>query len=131
MNKRTKNIILIIVVLQIVLIVGLLALPTAVQAIPGRYRVALSERSPVLSNITEGVINAVAPVATALPAPSQDNVGDKVDIGALIVAEAVTMEPAVTSPIAAIGTGSPTKSFFSSVVARRLKRASRYDEAII
>jgi len=101
MNKRTKNIILIIVVLQIVLIVGLLALPTAVQAIPGRYRVALSERSPVLSNITEGVINAVAPVATALPAPSQDNVGDKVDIGALIVAEAVTMEPAVTSPIAA------------------------------
>jgi hypothetical protein len=96
MKQRTRNIILIIVALQFTLIIGLLALPSVVQAIPGRYRIALSERSPLLSNITEGMIDAVAPVATALPAPSQENVGAKVDIGALIVAEASTTEPTVT-----------------------------------
>ena len=101
MKNRTRNIILVIVALQFMLIFGLLALPSAVQAIPGRYRVALSERSPVLSDITEGVIDAVAPVATALPAPAQEDTGEKVDIGALIVAEAATMEPtAVSSSLA-------------------------------
>jgi len=98
MKQRTRNIILIIVALQFILIIGLLALPSVVQAIPGRYRVALSERVPLLSNITEGVIDAVAPVATALPAPAQENVGAKVDIGALIVAEAATTDPTVAGP---------------------------------
>jgi hypothetical protein len=98
MKQRTRNIILIIIALQFILIIGLLTLPSVVQAIPGRYRVALSERSPLLSDITEGVIDAVAPVATALPAPAQENVGAKVDIGALIVAEAATTEPTVTGP---------------------------------
>lgn len=84
MKNRTRNIILIIVALQLIFIIGLLALPAAVQAIPGRYRVALSERSRMLSDITEGVIDAVAPVATALPAPSQGSRGDQVDIAALI-----------------------------------------------
>lgn len=96
MKQRTRNIILIIVALQFVLIVGLLLLPTAVQAVPGRYRVALSERSPLLSDIAEGVIDAVAPVATALPAPAQRSQGTQVDIGALI-AEAARTEPAATS----------------------------------
>ncbi len=68
------------------------------QAIPGRYRVALSERAPALSDITEGVIDAVAPVATALPAPAQENIGAKVDIGALIASEAATMEPDTPQP---------------------------------
>ena len=98
MKQRTRNIILFIVALQFILIIGLLLLPTAVQAIPGRYRVALSERSPILSDITEGVIDAVAPVATALPAPAQANGGQQVDIGALIVAEAVTIEPTNAAP---------------------------------
>ena len=95
MKQRTRNIILIIVALQFILIIGLLTLPSVVQAIPGRYRVALSERAPLLSDITEGVMDAVAPVATALPAPAQEHKGAKVDIGALIVAEAATMEPTV------------------------------------
>ncbi len=93
MKRRTRNIILFIVGLQFFLIVGLLFLPGAVQAIPGRYRVALQERSPVLSDITEGVIEAVAPVATALPAPVQMGAVEQVDIAALIAAEAVTIEP--------------------------------------
>ena len=38
MRKRTKSIILLIAVGQLLIILGLLALPTVVQAIPGRYR---------------------------------------------------------------------------------------------
>ena len=84
MKKRTKIIILAVVGLQIIFIIGLLTLPTAVQAVPGRYRVALAERNPFLSGMTEGVIEAVAPVATALPAPAQVDHGDEVNISALI-----------------------------------------------
>ncbi len=95
MKKRTRNIILIIAALQVILILGLLTLPAVVGAIPGRYRVALSERNAFLSGITEGVIDAVNPVATALPAPAQTGQGEQVDIGALI-AEQTTPTPAPT-----------------------------------
>ncbi|MFN2246679.1 MAG: C39 family peptidase [Candidatus Promineifilaceae bacterium] len=84
MKNRTKLIILAIVGLQILLISGLLVLPAAVQAVPGRYRVALSERNPFLSNVAEDVIDAVAPVATALPAPSTTERRDEVDIAGLL-----------------------------------------------
>ena len=57
MNRHTRNIILIIVLLQLALIAGLLTLPTAVQAIPGRYRVALAERNPFLSDPNACVIS--------------------------------------------------------------------------
>ncbi len=69
MSKKTRKIILVVAIIQILLIVAILALPKVVLAIPGRYRVALSERSPFLSDITEGVIERVAPVGAALPAP--------------------------------------------------------------
>ncbi|UCG24197.1 MAG: C39 family peptidase [Chloroflexota bacterium] len=69
MSKRTKRIILAIVLVQVVLIIALLILPQAVLAIPGRYRVALADRYPVVSQITEDMIARVAPVADALPAP--------------------------------------------------------------
>ena len=100
MNKRTRNIILAIVGLQLILIAGLLALPSAVQAVPGRYRVALAERNPFLSTITEGVIDAVAPVATALPAPAASSRGEDVNIAALIAAGDQVALPgeAVSSP---------------------------------
>ena len=98
MKKQTKNIIISLVILQFFVILGLLALPSVVQAIPGRYRVALSERSPVLSDLTEGVIDAVAPVATALPAPSADQMGAVVDISALIDQSVVTIEPPINTP---------------------------------
>jgi hypothetical protein len=94
MQKRTRNFILIVVTIQIILIVGLLALPSVVQAVPGRYRVALQERSPFLGSLAEEVIERVAPVATALPAPSQTDGAAQVDIAALIaVQETATPEP--------------------------------------
>jgi hypothetical protein len=86
MRNRTKSIILLVALAQIGLILALLALPTVVQAIPGRYRVWLQENQPLLSDITEGVIDQVAPVATALPAPQQA-AENQVDIGSLIVAQ--------------------------------------------
>jgi hypothetical protein len=95
MKKRTRNIILLIVGLQIVVIIGLMMLPTVVRAIPGRYRVALQERAPLLGNITEGVIDQVAPMAD-IPAPAQEVIAaDSVDISTLIVTEptAVPTEP--------------------------------------
>lgn len=83
MSNRIKTIILIIAGLQLVLVVGLLALPAVVGAIPGRYRVWLQENHTSLSAITEDVIEQVAPVATALPAPVA-NTSDRVDITSLI-----------------------------------------------
>ena len=88
MRNRTKSIILLIAVAQLGLIIGLLALPTVVNAIPGRYRVWLQENHTLLSEVTEGVIDQVAPVATALPAPQQVG-GSQVDLGSLISAQPV------------------------------------------
>ena len=83
-----------IAVSQIIIIVGLLALPSAVQAIPGRYRVWLQENYPALGSISEDVIAQVAPVATSLPA-SQHIPESQVDISALIAQPAgtVAVEP--------------------------------------
>jgi len=69
MSNRTKRIILGVALVQVLLIIGLVLIPQAVQAIPGRYRVALAERYPFVSQIAEDVIAQVAPVADALPAP--------------------------------------------------------------
>ncbi|MCB9422839.1 MAG: C39 family peptidase [Ardenticatenaceae bacterium] len=97
MNKRTKNIILLVVIGQILLTAGLLALPTAVQALPGRYRVALQERVPFLGNIVEGVIEQVAPMATALPAPNQGASAPQIDISVPIDAEPTRAKPTATA----------------------------------
>jgi hypothetical protein len=92
MKRRTKIIILAVVCLQILFIAGLLALPAAVQAVPGRYRVALMERNRFLGNITEGVIEAVAPVATALPAPAQSSPEEEVDIAEILAVSSAQNE---------------------------------------
>lgn len=99
MSTKARNIILLIVGLQLIIVIGLLALPPVVQAIPGRYRVALQERVPVAGQVVEGVIDQVAPVATALPAASSST-GDEVDIAALIAvpsATAAAPEPTATA----------------------------------
>ena len=67
MGSRTKRIILIIAIIQIALIVVLLILPGVVLAIPGRYRVALAERSALLGQLTEGVIEQARREFPALP----------------------------------------------------------------
>ena len=97
MTKRTKTIILLVVIGQILLIGGLLALPTAVQALPGRYRVALQERIPFLGNIVEEVIDQVAPVPTALPAPRQGASAPQIDISAAIDTEPTRVRPTATA----------------------------------
>ena len=104
MSPRTRRTILVIAVVQIVLILGLLVLPKAVLAIPGRYRVALSERSPFLSQITEGVIDQVAPVAAALPAPEQAVARPQITIPAIIapVTAEPTAEPIATEDVPAL-----------------------------
>lgn len=95
MSRNTRFLILMVVAIQLVLVGGLLALPTAVNAIPGRYRVWLQENHNGLSKITEGVIAQVAPVATALPAPSAGNQGD-VNLNSLI-------EQAPATPLGVVG----------------------------
>lgn len=82
MTNRSKTIILAVAIIQVFLIIGLLALPSVVRAIPGRYRIWLQENQPLLGEISEGIIAQVAPVATALPAPSQT--GEQVDLAGLI-----------------------------------------------
>lgn len=104
MKKRTKNLILLIVIGQIILIAGFLALPTVVRAIPGRYRVALQERSPFLGSITEGVIKKVAPVATALPAPNQAASAPEIDIS-----EAIGLAPTAVPTQTPTATAVPPK----------------------
>jgi hypothetical protein len=103
MNQKTRNIILLIVGIQMILIVGLLALPQVVQAIPGRYRVALQERSPFLGNISEEVIALVAPMAAALPTPVPAS-GGQVDLGSLIAARPAETEPTPTPEPTAVPT---------------------------
>lgn len=88
MRKRTKSIILLVAVGQMLLILGLLALPAVVQAIPGRYRVWLQENYPAMGKISESVIAQVAPVATALPAAQQTS-GTQIDISSLIAEQPV------------------------------------------
>lgn len=87
-----------IAVSQIIIIVGLLALPSVVQAVPGRYRVWLQENYPALGSISEGVIAQVAPVATALPA-SQHVSESQVDISALIAQPAGTVAVEPVEPV--------------------------------
>lgn len=110
MSNRTKTVILIIAGLQLVLVVGLLALPSVVGAIPGRYRVWLQENHAALSSVTEGVIHQVAPVATSLPAPA-GGTSTNVDIASLLTSRPVSTvaaagnsetNPNVIEPVATV-----------------------------
>ncbi|MBK7897828.1 MAG: C39 family peptidase [Candidatus Promineifilaceae bacterium] len=98
MRKRTKNIILTVAGIQILLVIGLLVLPALAGAIPGRYRVALQERSPFLSGIVEGVIDQVAPMATALPVAAVSADEPQVDIQALLAVTAVASPTPTSKP---------------------------------
>jgi tetratricopeptide (TPR) repeat protein len=100
MSKRTKQLILIIVALQLMIIIGLLALPEAVTAIPGRYRVALAERSPFLSQVAENLIEQVAPIAT-VPAPSTLSRTIRITIPVFIEPVQQTKTPLPTPTLAA------------------------------
>lgn len=98
MRQRTKNIILTVAGIQILLVIALLVLPALVGAIPGRYRVALQERSPFLSGIVEGMIDQVAPMATALPVAAVSADEPQVDIQSLLVVTAVSSPTPTSKP---------------------------------
>ena len=124
MRKRTKSIILLVAVAQMLIILGLLALPAVVQAIPGRYRVWLQENYPAVGEISESVIAEVAPVPTALPA-AQQLPETQIDISSLIGDQPVqTLEsdesgtinlPQVATPetVATQAVGEPTAEIAS------------------
>lgn len=65
MSQRTRNLILAVALTQIVTVFALLALPSIVRAIPGRYRVRL-ENVPIAQDVLELV---TTPYALALPTP--------------------------------------------------------------
>ncbi len=93
MNKRTRNIILAVVGLQFVLILGLLALPTVVGAIPGRYRVALQERYPAVGNVVEAVVDQVVNESELLPAAQAQDSSNQVDISSLLASTSAETDP--------------------------------------
>jgi hypothetical protein len=115
MNKRTRIIILAVVGIQLLLIVGLLALTPVVQAIPGRYRVALQERAPAVSNVLENVVHQVVPVAEALPVANKPAEEAAVDIRALIAVEATAVPTQTPSPTPEPTTETVTEAAASAV----------------
>ena len=100
MSRKTKQLILIIAAVQLMIIIGLLALPKVVIAIPGRYRVALAEKSPLLSQVAENLIEQVAPVAT-VPAPSTLSGPIRITIPVFIEPVQQTKTPLPTPTLAA------------------------------
>ncbi|MFO7537791.1 MAG: C39 family peptidase [Chloroflexota bacterium] len=67
MSNRTRNIIIAIVIFQVLLTIGIFALPRVAQALPGHYYVRLQNH-----RYTAGVMDLITtPMATALPAPAQ------------------------------------------------------------
>jgi hypothetical protein len=67
MSRRLKGSILLLVFIQLLLALGLLALPRLAQALPGEYRVRLA-RVPVVEPLLR---LGETPMPTALPAPSR------------------------------------------------------------
>lgn len=65
MNKKTQNIILLIVAAQLILTLAVFALPRAVRALPGALYVRL-QNNPLTSGVMHLVIT---PIPTALPLP--------------------------------------------------------------
>ncbi len=96
MNKKTRNIILAISLLLMVTTVAMAAIPAIARKVPGRYRVALAERSPAVSKVAEAVYDRVLPLATALPAAEVIMGETAVDVSALL---ATDVPPTPTAPL--------------------------------
>ncbi len=101
MSQRAKRIIIAVALIQVLVIIGLMALPGVVLAIPGAYRVYLADRSPFLSQIAESVIEQVSPVEDVLPAPDVASERPQITIPALIPEDEPTIiiEPSLTPTV--------------------------------
>jgi hypothetical protein len=69
LGPKSKRVILAVAGVQLLLALAVMALPEVVLAVPGRYRVALSERSPFLGELLDDFLDEVAPAAVPLPVP--------------------------------------------------------------
>jgi tetratricopeptide (TPR) repeat protein len=107
MKRRVRYLILILVGLQLLAAALLLTLPSLAQAIPGRYRMALAERSPLLSEVTEQFIQWAAPAPELLPAPAVAQ-GDAIDVNALLARESQEALPSITPTTLATSIPLPT-----------------------
>ncbi len=86
MNGRTKRIVIIVVIAQLILAAGIFTLPRAVQALPGQYLVRLQNHP-----LTSGVVQRVTtPIPAALP------VADGAGARAVFAAEQVPDIPGVS-----------------------------------
>jgi tetratricopeptide (TPR) repeat protein len=103
MKRRWHYLILLLAGLQLMAAALVLALPSLAQSIPGRYRVALAERSPLLSEVTEQVIQWAAPAPELLPAPAVAQ-GEAVDVRAMLQ----ETEPVASSTRAVLPSITPT-----------------------
>jgi hypothetical protein len=97
MSRRLKHGILVLVLMQLLLAMGLLAVPRLVQALPGEYRVRLAQVPAVEPLLRLGE----TPMPTALPAPSLS--GERVRITIPAVAATATIEalPLTVTPAGA------------------------------
>ena len=67
MSKRTRIIIMGIAALQVIIALGVVALPSVVEAMPSRYQFAIQERVPGSASLFEAV---AGPTPSNLPAPA-------------------------------------------------------------
>jgi hypothetical protein len=114
LSKKAKRAIVVVAFIQIALIAMLLILPDVVLAIPGRYRVALAEKNPAISEIAESIIERVAPVEDFLPAPQLDSELPSITIPAVTALDLLpptsTPEPTSTPVLSENVTPLPTQT---------------------
>jgi hypothetical protein len=99
MSNKTRNLIILLVVFQLILTIGIFALPRVAQALPGHYYVRLQNH-----RFTSGVMELITtPMATALPVPvagsGQMNIADLPYIPGLDVEAPVRPAPTATATI--------------------------------
>ncbi len=130
MSRRLKDSILLLVLVQLLLAVGLLALPRLVQALPGEYRVRLA-RVPVVEPLLR---LGERPMPTALPAPSRGANSARVTIPILPTATLTPTAAAVddSGPAQAAGqmpspTPLPTASPTPTATPKPLPRQARIE----
>lgn len=113
MKTSTKRIIIAVAIIQILLVIGVLALPKVVEAIPSNYKDVIAERSDFAADLMDMVST---PYPTIAASPPQGDLPDVV-IPTLPVPTAtptpeptvaVTATPAEVETVAATATTQPS-----------------------
>jgi hypothetical protein len=107
MSKPVKYAITLIIIVQLALVVGLLALPPLVRALPGEYRVRLAQVPGVDALLEIGV----TPLPTALPAPSRPAERPQISIPTVQATTLASPTPALSEAEVAV----PTKALESEL----------------